>query len=72
VKRSDETLTDLRTRLDTSEQERRDAQRAIQLLTHEQVTDRRPNIGMVVAITSAVTVIVIVTIYAIKTNVISL
>lgn len=70
-----ETINDIRARLDASEQERRDAQKTIQLLTHDKTTaphKKKLNIWLVVAITTTVTALVIAVIYAIKTNVISL
>lgn len=67
-----ETINDIRTRLDTSEQERRDAQKTIQLLTHQQIDIPREktNIWSLVLITTTVVTLVIGAIYAIKMNVI--
>lgn len=72
LRRTDETITDLRIRLDTSEQERRDAQKTIQLLTHQQIDTPREktNIWTIVLITTTVVTLVIGAIYAIKMNVI--
>lgn len=71
IKRQDETISDLRTRLDDSERERRETTNALRgLLTH--TTEQKSGSGLLWAVVGVlVLTVVVVMIYLIKSNIVT-